>query len=73
MTYSESARGVTITRDRLIKELYDHQVIGSRDPGNDDPELQTVWECAEEAMVSGSWRDGTDRYDAHRVLVWLGY
>ena len=53
MTYSESAKGVTITRARAIKELRDHGCDTSSD---------FLAEMGDH-----------DTYDAHAVLVWLGY
>lgn len=55
-TYSESAKGVTITKARALKELRDHGVTDS-------------------ASVSDFLTDMGDHetYQAHAVLVWLGY
>ena len=58
MTYSESAKGQRITRDRLIREMADHGVIGQQD--------------VDEACQASRIR-GTDLYSASKLLCWLGY
>ena len=62
MTYYDSAKGLTITRDRAIQELRDHGIT-------DTP---TILEGLAESIVSGDYYTG-GTYDAQALLDWLGY
>jgi hypothetical protein len=64
-TYSQSAKGVQITRERLIKEMADHQIIGY-EPTAD--EMKDVEEACQASAIRGS-----DLYSAAKLLSWLGY
>ena len=61
-TYLESAAGITITRDRALQELADHGIT-------DTP---SILEGLAESIVSGDYYTG-GTYDAHALLLWLGY
>ena len=69
-TYSQSAQGARITRERLIKELADHGIIGYK-PTAYKPTADEVQDV-EEACRASAIR-GTDLYSASKLLSWLGY
>lgn len=61
MTYSESAQGLLITRERVAQELARHGFTSA----------DHVDECVAECRPRD--RDGVTRWDAGDVLAWLGY
>ena len=65
MTYSQSAKGQRITRDRLIREMADHQVIGYKPTAD---EMADVAEACKASAIRG-----TDLYSTSKLLSWLGY
>lgn len=58
MTYSESARGITISRQRAIQELKRH--------GIDET-------CQPDFAEFEAWIGDRETISATRVLEWLGY
>lgn len=57
MTYSESARGITISRKRAFQEIQCHGITADM----------------EEYSDFNAWLNGREAVDAHDVLAWLGY
>lgn len=56
-TYSESAFGISITRERALKEICNHGITSD------------MWEYADFL----EWLGDRPRVMAHKVLEWLGY
>jgi hypothetical protein len=60
MTYSESARGVSITYDRCLTELERHGITRAQDVENFHYECWCEWNTGK-------------HIDAKHVVEWLGY
>jgi hypothetical protein len=66
-TYSESAIGIVITRERALRELEDHNIPTFERASGDD------WRPTDDLRDFFAEVGDHDTYLASDVLAWLGY